>query len=77
MRRAEDIMGCNVVRILEPGDFASVLETERSIRSKPCYLAEYGRHVEETIIYDREYRSLPVSYTHLDVYKRQVQRKGY
>ena len=58
MRRAEDIMGCNVVRILEPGDFASVLETERSIRSKPCYLAEYGRHVEETIIYDREYRSL-------------------
>lgn len=50
MRRAEDIMGCNVVRILEPGDFASVLETERSIRSKPCYLAEYGRHVEETII---------------------------
>ena len=51
-------MGCNVVRILEPGDFASVLETERSIRSKPCYLAEYGRHVEETIIYDREYRSL-------------------
>ena len=58
MRRPEDILGCNVIRILEPGNFAQVLETERSIRNKPVYLAEYGRHVEETIIYDKEYRSL-------------------
>ncbi len=56
LRRASDIMGDQVVRILDPGDFARVLETGKGIRNKRIYLAEYGKYVEETVVYDKEFR---------------------
>ncbi len=58
IRYASDILGDQVVRILDPTDFLKVLQTGREIRDKRVYLAEYQRYVEETIVYDREYKLL-------------------
>ena len=58
VRYASDIMGDQVVRIMEPGDFLTVLNKGKDIRNKRIYLAEYEKYVEETILYDKEYRLL-------------------
>ena len=52
---ASDVLGTQVVRILDPADFLDVLHTGRSIQEKRVYLAEYGRYIDQTIIYDRGY----------------------
>ena len=43
---------------MEPGDFMNVLGSGRDIHNKRVYLAEYEKYVEETIVYDKEYRLL-------------------
>ena len=58
LRAAADILGDQVVRILDPRDFMDVLNGNRGIHDKREYLAEYDRYVEKTIVYDREYRLL-------------------
>ena len=58
IRYASDVMGDQVVRIMEPADFIDVLNKGRNIHNKRVYLAEYEKYVEETIVYDREYRLL-------------------
>jgi iron only hydrogenase large subunit-like protein/uncharacterized Fe-S cluster-containing protein len=58
LRSSEDILGDQVVRVLDPKDFAQVLSTGRSMRNKKEYLAEYGRYVEKTIVYDKDYKIL-------------------
>lgn len=58
IRAASDVLGEPVVRILDPAPFIKVKSTGRGIRDELAYLAEYERYVEQTIIYDREYRLL-------------------
>ncbi len=58
IRRASDVIGEPVVRILDPRDFMTVCTTGRSISNKRVYLAEYQRWAEETIVYDRAYRRI-------------------
>ena len=58
IRSASDILGDQVVRILDPKPFMEVLNSGRSIRDKKVYLAEYDRYAEVTIVYDREYKLL-------------------
>ena len=58
IRRASDILGDQVVRVMEPSDFLEVLGTGKDIHNKQVYLAEYEKYVEETIVYDKEYRLL-------------------
>lgn len=58
LRSPSDVLGDGVIRILEPKDFLDVLSTGRAIRNKRVYLAEYKKYVEETIVYDRDYRLL-------------------
>lgn len=58
LRLASDILGDQVVRVMEPGDFVSVLSKGVPIHNKRVYLAEYEKYVEETIVYDTEYRLL-------------------
>lgn len=53
-----DILGEKVVRILDPKDFMEVLQSGKAIRDKRTYLAEYGKYVEETILFDKDYRIL-------------------
>lgn len=58
LRYESDVLGDGVVRILDPQDFLEVLRSGRNIRDKRVYLAEYDKYVEETILFDREYRLL-------------------
>ena len=58
LRAETDVLGESVVRVMDPNDFLTVLDSGRPIHDKRCYLAEYDRYVDETVIYDREYHLL-------------------
>ncbi|MDD6879028.1 MAG: [Fe-Fe] hydrogenase large subunit C-terminal domain-containing protein [bacterium] len=58
LRDASDILGDQVVRVLETADFNMVLESGRNLHNKREYLAEYEKYVVKTIVFDREYRLL-------------------
>lgn len=58
LRSSRDILGDQVVRILDPKPFTDVLQSGRSIKRKKVYLAEYDKSVEETVIFDKEYKVL-------------------
>ena len=49
-----DVLGDQVVRILDPSVFMTVLSTGRDVRDQRVYLAEYKRYVEQTVVYDRD-----------------------
>lgn len=73
IRYASDIMGDQVVRVLDPADFVKVLSLGRDLHNKRVYLAEYEKYVEETIVYDKEYRLLVCIMR--DVTEEEVQRE--
>lgn len=54
LRSASDILGDQVIRILDPCSFIEVQSTGRGIYNERTYLAEYQRYVEQTIVPDRE-----------------------
>ena len=56
--RASDVMGEPVVRILDPKVFMDVKNTGRGVSGQHVYLAEYDRYVEQTVVFDKEYRIL-------------------
>lgn len=58
IRNISDVLGDQVVRILDPNIFLEVLNTGRNIHDRRVYLAEYRRYVEQTVIYDRSYHVL-------------------
>lgn len=58
LRTPSDILGDQVVRVLDPSDFLKVLMDGKAIRDKRDYLAEYGKYVDKTIVYDKEYHLL-------------------
>lgn len=57
---AADILGGPVVRILDPTDYVLALSSEKNVYDKRKFLAEYQKYVEETIVYDKEYRIIMV-----------------
>ena len=54
IRSAADILGDQVVRILDPKVFMQVRDSGRNVRDQRVYLAEYKRYVEQTVVYDRD-----------------------
>lgn len=54
IRAASDIMGDQVVRVLDPTPFMNVLRTGVEIHDQNVYLAEYKRYVEQSVLYDRD-----------------------
>lgn len=58
IRSASDVLGDQVVRILDPTPFMKVLETKRALRASRVYLAEYKKYIELTIVYDATYHLL-------------------
>lgn len=58
IRYASDILGDQVIRVLDPAPFLKVLETGRDLRDHRTYLAEYKKYVEQTIVYDATYHLL-------------------
>ena len=63
IKSLSDVMGCPVVRILDPVSYLEVMNTGENIHNKRTYLAEYGKYVEETIIYDKSYQGQSVKRT--------------
>lgn len=58
IRYASDVLGEQVVRILDPQPFLQVKNTGNSINDQKVYLAEYKKYVEQTIVYDTEYHNI-------------------
>ncbi|MCI7529984.1 MAG: PAS domain-containing protein, partial [Christensenellaceae bacterium] len=58
IRAASDILGEPVVRILDPAVFLQVLSNKQNVRDRRIYLAEYGKYVEQTVVYDATYHLL-------------------
>lgn len=54
VRSESDVLGEQVVRILDPKVFMQVRDTRRTLRNKRLYLAEYKKYVEQTVVYDLE-----------------------
>lgn len=73
LRNAQDILGDQVVRVLDPGDFIEVLSNGKTIQGKREYLAEYGKYVDKTVVYDKEYRLILGIYR--DVTDEETQRE--
>ena len=61
LRSADDVLGDQVVRILDPLPFMTVQSTGRSVVNQHMYLAEYRRYVEQIIVQDRESRMMVCS----------------
>ena len=58
IRSAGDIVGDQVIRVLDPAPFMEVLRTGRDIQNERVYLAEYKRYVEQTIVHAKDSRLL-------------------
>ena len=54
VRSSTDILGDQVIRIMDPTDFMEVRNTGRDIRNKMVYLPEYKRYVEQSVVYDKD-----------------------
>ncbi|MBQ4101754.1 MAG: 4Fe-4S binding protein [Oscillospiraceae bacterium] len=54
IRSANDILGDQVVRILDPTVFMQVKDHGLDVKDQLVYLAEYKRYVEQTIVYDAD-----------------------
>ena len=54
IRSASDVLGDQVIRILDPSVFMEVLRSGRDVRDERVYLAEYSRFVEQTVVYDKD-----------------------
>ena len=54
LRSPSDIMGAQIVRILDPLPFLNVQKNHRGIYNERTFLAEYDRYVEMTIVPDKE-----------------------
>lgn len=51
----KSVLNQQVVCILDPTPFLGVYEGTTSIHDKRVYLAEYGRYVDQTVVYDKSY----------------------
>lgn len=58
IHNAGDVMGEQVIRILDPKPFMDVYTTGRDIKNRKVYLAEYDRYVEMSVIYDKNFHIL-------------------
>ncbi len=54
IRSASDILGDQVIRILDPTVFMNVMSSGRNVHNKRVYLAEYNRYVEQTVVHDKD-----------------------
>ncbi len=75
IRYVSDVMGEQVIRILDPEIFIEVMESGRDIHAKKVYLAEYKKYVEQTVIHDREYHLLICIMTDVTDEQNQHERK--
>jgi uncharacterized Fe-S cluster-containing protein len=58
IRNSGDVLGEQVVRILDPDVFTRVRDGTAVVHGERTYLAAYQKYVEQTVLYDRESRLL-------------------
>ncbi len=58
IRTASDVLGEQVIRILDPAVFVEVLESGRNVQGEKVYLAEYKRYIEQSVVYDKDSKLL-------------------
>ena len=58
IRAASDVLGDQVIRILDPTVFMNVLRTGKGVMAEKVYLAEYRKFVEQTVVHDKDSRML-------------------
>ena len=58
IRAASDVLGDQVIRILDPTVFMNVLRTGKCVMAEKVYLAEYRKFVEQTVVHDKDSRML-------------------
>ena len=56
IKYATDVLGDQVIRILDPYPFLQVKLNNKNVHNERIYLAEYNRYVERTIVYDKNYK---------------------
>ncbi|MBS5850766.1 MAG: histidine kinase [Firmicutes bacterium] len=56
IRSASDVLGEQVVRIMDPAVFYEVQKKKFNVHNRRVYLAEYKRYVELTVVYDTDNR---------------------
>lgn len=49
-------MGEQIIRLLDPSVFMEVIQSNKPVHDERKYLTEYDKFVEQTVIYDSEYR---------------------
>ncbi len=54
IRSASDVLGDQVIRILDPIIFMNVMSSGKEVRDERVYLAEYKRYVEQTVVHDKD-----------------------
>ena len=54
IRSASDILGDQVIRILDPTVFMQVISSGKDVRDERVYLAEYKRYIEQTVVHDKD-----------------------
>ena len=54
IRAASDVLGEQVIRILDPTVFMNVMSSGNGIRDERVYLAEYKRFIEQTVVHDKD-----------------------
>ena len=55
VKHTSEVLGKQVIRILDPRVFIDVMQSGRGVRDERVYLAEYGKYVDQTVLYDRNY----------------------
>lgn len=60
IKNSSDILGEPVVRILDPKDVMDVMNKNATVKDKHVFLAEYNKYVEETIIYEPQFRNIMI-----------------
>jgi iron only hydrogenase large subunit-like protein/uncharacterized Fe-S cluster-containing protein len=58
LQSPSDVVGNQVVRILDPLPFINAYQRHENTYAKRVYLAEYGKYVEQTVIYDKSYHAI-------------------
>ena len=58
IRSAQDVLGDQVVRILDPKPFLDVLRFGRNLYNQRAFLAEYNLYADQTVLHDKDYHIL-------------------
>ena len=75
IRFASDVLGDQVVRILDPRVFMDVKKSRRGVSNNSVYLAEYQRYVEQTVVPAEDGRMILCIMHDVTVEEEQRQRK--